>query len=64
MDQSAVGRGRIELHQKVLAAKVCRLCGETNPWDATDCTCGARLPEEATVKEDRGLVAFSEGEVS
>lgn len=61
MEQSVSGRVRLELHQKVLAAKICSECHETNPWDATHCTtCGAPLPEGVTVKEDRGLVASSE----
>lgn len=60
MDQPVYGEGRVELYQKVLAAKVCDECGQTASWDATDCACGAALIDEAIVKEDRGLVAFSE----
>lgn len=60
MDQSVTGKVRLELHQKVFAAKVCDQCGQANSWDALDCACGAVLPGEAVVKEDRGLVAVSE----
>ncbi len=61
MDQSVAGKVRLELHQKVLAAKVCGECDTTNSWDAAVCSAyGALMPEDVTVKEDRGLVASSE----
>jgi ribosomal protein L40E len=60
MEHQAVGKVRVELHQKVMAAKICPECGTYNAWDATECDCGAGLPEGETVKEDRGLIAASD----
>jgi ribosomal protein L40E len=62
MEHQAVGRVRVELHQKVLRAKVCPACGfNENPWDAELCgRCDEDLTLVESATEDRGMVAASE----